>query len=280
MHDTARLTALYRYPLKSARAEELTAATLCATGLDGDRLWLLVTRGGRFITQREAPKLALLQAAIDPHTLRLHAPTLAAVQVPRHSGGTPCRVQIWRDTCAGFDAGDEAAQALSRWLGRDCRLVRFDPAERRACDPSWTAGHSAATAFADGFPLLLINSASLADLNQRLGRELPVDRFRPNIVVDGLEPYAEDRLAELRVDDIVLRAVKPCDRCRITTTDQATGELEGDEPLRTLRGYRYDATVRGVTFGQNMIIAAGVGQTLRCGARFSLQWRPAGSRRC
>jgi uncharacterized protein YcbX len=272
MNGTVHISGLYRYPLKSARAQELPAAVLRPTGLDGDREWLLTTPQGRFITQRETPRLALLQTDTDASTLRLSAPGLAELRVAR-TCGTPRQVQIWGDTCGAFDAGDLPAQALSAWLGRECRLVRFDYQQRRACDPAWTGNLVATSAFADAFPLLLINRASLADLNRRIGRELPVNRFRPNLVVDGLEPYDEDRLSELRVDGIVLRVVKPCTRCRITTTDQASGELDGDEPLRTLRSYRYDAALQGVSFGQNLIIAAGVGQTLRRGLRLSLRWR-------
>lgn len=274
MHVSARISALFRYPLKSARGQELAVAPLAATGIEGDREWLLVTPAGRFITQREVPRLALLQPDIDQESLRLTAPGLPELRVARHSGGAACRVQIWRDHCDAFDAGDEPARVLSRWLGCECRLVRFDPAQQRIADPAWTGTLEVLTAFTDGFPLLLVGSASLLDLNRRLGRELPMNRFRPNLVIDGLEPYAEDRLHELRCEaDVVLRVVKPCTRCRITTTDQATGELDGEEPLRTLRTYRYDSTLHGVTFGQNVVIAADGGAKLRRGARLALSWR-------
>ena len=273
MSDTARISALYRYPLKSARGEALATATLSVTGFEGDRQWLLVPPAGRFIPQREAPRLALLQAEIEAAALRLAAPGLAELRFAHDESALARRVEIWGDVCAAFDAGDETARALSTWLGRECRLVRFDPAQRRVCNPAWTGSQQAVTAFADAYPLLLIGTTSLVDLNRRLGRELPINRFRPNLVVECLEPYAEDRIDELRCGDVVLRAVKPCDRCVITTTDQGRGERDGDEPLRTLKTYRYDAKLRGVTFGQNLIIVAGQGGTLRVGEALQLRWR-------
>ena len=133
--------------------------------------------------------------------------------------------------------------------------MKFDPATPRECSPEWTPGTRAVTEFSDGFPMLVISRASLADLNSRLPKALPMARFRPNIVIDGVGAYDEDRIHELRADDVALRIVKPCTRCSITTTDQETGERDGEEPLATLKTYRFDAALRGVLFGQNVIAA-------------------------
>jgi hypothetical protein len=154
---------------------------------------------------------------------------------------------------------------LSELLGRPLRLVRFDQSRVRLSDLAWTGGLAAPNLFSDGFPLLAIARASLADLNSRLAVPLPMDRFRPNLVLDGLPPYGEDALGDLIAGALRLRRVKPCTRCSITTTNQGTGAVEGDEPLRTLKSYRWDRALRGVTFGQNLIVVAGAGSRLTVG---------------
>lgn len=260
------------YPLKSARGIALPASDLGARGLAGDREWLIVDERRRFITQRELPQLALLAA--EPHAdhLLLRAPQRAPLRVPRIDGER-LPVQIWRDEVMAIDAGDAAAAWLSDWLSQSCRLVRFDTQRYRLSNAQWAGTVAAENAFSDGFPVLVIGEASLADLNRRMERPLPMERFRPNIVLAGLEPYAEDRIHELRIGAARLRVVKPCTRCVITTTDQNTGQRDGEEPLRTLRGYRYDAQLHGVAFGQNAIIIEGIGVTLRAGDAVDISWR-------
>lgn len=127
--------------------------------------------------------------------------------------------------------------------------------------------------FTDGFPLLALSNASLADLNARLARPLPMNRFRPNLVLDGLEPYAEDCIDELYTDGVTLKIVKPCTRCSITTTDQDAAQRDGDEPLRTLKGYRYDPKLNGVLFGQNTIVVAGIGAILHRDQALQVRWK-------
>lgn len=271
--DTARIAALYRYPLKSARGHSLPAARLCATGIEHDRQWLLVTPEGRFITQRERPRLALLQVELGALGLSISAPDLPPLQIAHAAARLPCRVRIWRDECSAFDAGDQVANVLSAWLGHPCRLVRFDPAQQRLSERKYSGAIDAANAFSDAFPLLLIGEASRQDLSRRVGRDLPMNRFRPNIVLEGLGAYDEDELLELRVGKVILQVVKPCTRCSITTTEQSTGTLDGAEPLRTLKGYRFDAALGGVLFGQNLVMASGVGSTLTVGASVQLRWR-------
>ena len=262
---TARLAGLYRYPLKSGRGESLATAQLGDAGIVGDRRWMLVRPDGRFLTQREHPRLALLQARHLDEALQLEAPGLAALMA---RPGQPCEVQVWKDHVLARDAGDEVAGLLGDWLGAACRLVQFDPARPRYSEPQWTGGLRAENAFSDGFPLLLVNRASLDDLSARAGRALPVERFRPNLLVDGLPAWAEDTLQRLVLGDIVLRLAKPCTRCSITTVDPLTGRFDGDEPLRTLRNFRHDARVGGFTFGINTLIERGVGESLAVGARF------------
>jgi hypothetical protein len=209
--------------------------------------------------------MALLATRLTSEALWIEAPGLRPLAVATLHGGVPCEVRVFKDTVRALDQGDAAAAELGAWLGTPCRLVRFDPEHRRLSDHRYTGALDAPNLFSDGYPLLLASEASLADLNRRIGRELPMSRFRPNIVVAGLPAWAEDALGELRCGELVLRAVKPCTRCSITTIEQASGEPDGEEPLRTLRGFRHDARLGGFTFGQNLVIVRGVGAALAVG---------------
>jgi uncharacterized protein YcbX len=259
------LASLHVYPVKSCRGLELREARLTAAGLEHDREWMVVGADGRFVTQRELPCLALVEPALDGAALSLCADSAGSVSVPLDFTGAPVTATVWRDRCAAFDQGDEAARWLSELLGRPLRLVRFDPSQVRLSDGAWTGGLAAPTLFSDGFALLAVARASLADLNSRLAVPLPMDRFRPNLVLDGLPAYGEDELGDVVAGPVRLRRVKACTRCRITTTNQATAEVEGDEPLRTLKTYRWDAALHGVAFGQNLVVVEGAGTLLRTG---------------
>jgi len=259
------LASLHLYPVKSCRGIAVTEATLTAEGLEHDREWMIVTPEGRFVTQREVPRLALIATDLSDDALTLAAPGLGRLVVPLESSGDSRQVTVWGDLCPAFDQGEPAARWLTELLGRPLRLVRFDAAHRRLSDSTWTGGVEAPNRFSDGYPILAISRASLDDLNARLPVPLPMDRFRPNLVLEGLPPYGEDALDDLLAGDVRLRRVKPCTRCAITTTNQATAEVEGDEPLRTLKSYRWDKALRGVTFGQNLIVVAGAGASLRTG---------------
>jgi hypothetical protein len=217
---------------------------------------MIVSPDGRFITQREEPRLALVGTALQEDHLELSAPGLPKLVVPlqRSVRGASVEVTVWRDRVQAFDEGHAAANWLGEHLRRDVRLVRFDDARSRPTDPAWSHGLAGTSAFADGYPVLVLSRASLDDLNSRLPSPLPVDRFRPNVCLDGCAPYAEDTIGALESEHARLRIVKPCTRCVITTTDQSTGAPQGDEPLRTLTTYRWDGTLRGVTFGQNAIV--------------------------
>jgi hypothetical protein len=260
------LAALHVYPVKSCRGAALRRAALTEAGLAHDREWMVATPAGRFLTQRELPRLALVEPRLDVDALHLAAPGAEPLRVPFDAAGDSLEVTVWHDRCLARDQGDEAAGWLTAFLGREARLVRFDPARHRYSDAEWTGGMRAQTRFSDGYAMLAVSEASLADLNSRLPQPLPMERFRPSLVLDGLPAYGEDELVDLWIgDDVHLRVVKPCTRCVVTTTNQQSGEVEGDEPLRTLRSYRWNAELRGIVFGQNVIVISGAGAELSVG---------------
>ena len=269
----ATVTAINIYPVKSCRGIALDRATVEITGFTHDRQWLIVRPDGRFVTQRDEPRLALISTAIADGRLQLHAPEVGTFTIAADHRGASVEVICWKHQCAAFDAGDEAARWLEGHLGQPFRLVRFDPARKRVADPKWTGDVEALNQFSDGFPYLIVSQASLDDLNRRLPRPLPMNRFRPNIVLDGMPPYGEDEAHEFSGDGIRLRAVKDCTRCVITTTDQDKGQRDGEEPLRTLRSYRMSRELKGVLFGQNIILTEGAGRQLRVGQELAVQWK-------
>ena len=259
---TITVIGLYRYPIKSCAGIALTEARLEPRGIRHDRELLIVDAAtDRFLTQREAPRMALIAPQIADGTLWAHAPGMAELTLRLAEDGPTHEVGIWRDRCMAGDQGDEAAAWLSAFLERPCRLVRMVPEFVRPVDPTYAAPGDQ-VGFADGFPCLLIAEESLADLNTRLGEPLPMNRFRPNIVIAGGAPFGEDRVGRLRIGHLAFAAPKSCARCTITVVDQATGE-PGKEPLRTFATFR--RAERGVMFGQNLI-HAGVG-TIRVGDR-------------
>jgi uncharacterized protein YcbX len=269
----ATVAALNIYPVKSCRGIPLEAATLADTGFIDDRHWMLVRPNGRFVTQRELPRMALIGTAVESGGLTLTAPGLPPLAVPRHGAGETRPVTVWKFDGSGIDCGELAAQWCSQFLDTPLHLVRFDSSIPRECNPEWTRGTRAITEFADGYPVLVISHASLAELNSRLPQPLPMERFRPNLVIDGVDAYDEDRIHELRAGAVTLRVVKPCTRCSITTTDQQAGAVDGVEPLATLKTYRHDRALMGVAFGQNAIVVSGVGSRLRVGDEFALSWQ-------
>ncbi len=269
--SAARIIGLFIYPVKSCGGIAVDKARLDTAGLEHDRRWMIVDATGTFLTQRSLPRLALIATRLGGGALELAAAGMPALRVATNPPGPVVDVRVWNDTCAAFDCGSAAADWLATVLGRPARLVRFDERCERLSDSYWTGGTSVRNAFSDGFPLLLIGEASLRDLNRRLAEPLPMNRFRPNIVVDGLDPYDEDFVATFTRDGVQLRPVKPCTRCAITTTDQDTA-ARGVEPLLTLAGYRHHEQLDGVVFGQNVIIAAGVGASLQVGDELAVSW--------
>ena len=272
MAAQVRIASLHYYPLKSARGIECEHARLTATGIADDRRWMVVKPDGVFLTQREQPRLALIQIEPGEATLRLQAQGCAPLQIALKDERSTVRVRVWQDHCAAIDEGAEAAAWIGALLSVRVPSGALCLQQRRLSDAAWTRELEAESQFADAFPLLAIGAASLHDLNGRLARALPMSRFRPNIVLDGLAPYDEDRIHELYDERLCLRVVKPCTRCVITTTDQERAVRDGEEPLRTLKTYRYDASLRGVMFGQNLIIVHGVGSMLHRNQPLRVRW--------
>jgi len=262
---SAVLAGLYVYPVKSAAGLSRASARLGPHGLEHDREWMIVDAAGRFVTQRDEARLALLATAIEDGLLQLANPQGPGPALPLDHEGAPREVQVWRSVCAAFDAGDAAAEFLSGWLGRPLRLVRFDRRRERLSNHDWTAGRDVPNLFSDGYPLLVLSEGSIADLSARVGQALPVQRFRPNLLLGGLEAYGEDNFAEIALGGTRIRLTKACTRCVITTIDQQRGVSTGEEPLRTLKTYRYDRALRGVIFGRNAYAVAGEGTELRVG---------------
>jgi uncharacterized protein YcbX len=249
-----RLSALYRYPLKSGRADALQHIGLDKLGLQGDRRWMLVDEAsGRFLTQRAVAKMSQLSALYNPAGgLTLSSPGYATLDVALPDSAAELRgITLWRDTLRVPDAGDAAARWASEFIGKPTRLV-YMPLERARATDAGFGKDTDQVGFADGYPLLLIGQASLDDLSARIGRPMPMLRFRPNLVIEGAEAFAEDGWKRLRIGDIECRVVKPCSRCILTTIDPQTGERSADrEPFATLETYR--KTENGAMFGQNLV---------------------------
>lgn len=278
----ATVSGLFVHPVKSCAGVALREARLMDTGLDLDRAWMVVDAEGRFVTQREQPRMALVRPQIKVLEVVLRAPGMLALHLGINEVEKPARVQVWGDALDAWDMGDVAGQWFSDFLGRPgLRLARFDPEVTRLASKQWTGEVDAPIEFADGFPLLVVGEASLAELNQRLAAAghaaVGIERFRPNIVLAGLQAHDEDRLHELRIataeGEVVLRLVKPCPRCPIPNVDPATGETS-PEVLAALSSYRANALLGGaITFGLNCVIVQGAGATLRVGDAVAADWR-------
>jgi uncharacterized protein YcbX len=271
----ATLTDIIFYPVKSCAGISVPEAVLTEAGLmvDGvcDREWMVVGEDGHFLTQREYPRMALVTPRLDKGMLELSAPGLQPHQlaISPAAGAAPRAVRIWDDSVLAEDCGDASAAWLARALGTPCRLVHFPAGARRLTSTRWTGGVAAPTRFADGYPVLVIGAASLADLNEKLlaaGRPaLPMNRFRPNLVIDGIGPFEEDYVEQFEIGAALLKPVKPCPRCPIPSVDQASG-VPGPDPLDILQAYRRKPQLDdAVCFGMNCIVTAGAGERLVAG---------------
>jgi len=266
------LTHLILYPIKSCAAMPVEEAIATVSGLSAhgvhDREWMLVTPEGQFLTQREFPRMATIVPRVDGDALVVGAPGMAPLRLPLAEAlNRTLRVQIWDDPVDASDCGDAAAAWFGEYLNTTCRLVRFRPDAARPTSEKWTGGAPSAARFADAYPLLLIGQAALDEINLRMlaaGREaLPMDRFRPNLVVDGTDPFEEDYTETFEADGIVIKPVKPCARCPIPAIDQATG-IPGPDPLDILQSWRAKAVLDGaICVGMNCIVADGAGRRLR-----------------
>ena len=268
------LESIHVYPVKSCAGLSLATALLDETGLDLDRAWMVVDASGRFVSQRELPRMALVRTALKSDELVLRAPGMLALHIALDRVEQRAEAEIWNDRVAAFDMGPLCAQWFSDFLGQPLRLVRFDPDVRRLASRDWTGRVEAPTAFQDAFPLLVVSTASLDELNRRLSLagETPVTlaRFRPNLVLGGLEANEEDQIDEIvfaTADGPVrLKCVNPCIRCPIPDVDPELG-VRGHAVGDALSVYRSHPRVGGaVTFGVNAVIVEGVGRTLVAGA--------------
>ena len=243
------VTDLFYYPIKSCAGIRVDSAELTPTGLKHDRMLLITTPEGEFLTQRIFPRMALIRPKVTDTHLTLDAPGMQSITVPIQRDGDSHPVTIWRDMAQAVSQGVEANQWVSEFLQADLRLVAMANGFERRVDPGF-AQPSDIVSFADGYAILVISQASLDILNEKLDEPIGMERFRPNIVVTGSKPHAEDTWHKFHIGDVPFSGVKPCARCKVVTVDQQTG-IMGREPNRTLAGYR--RFPRGVMFGMNLI---------------------------
>ena len=284
------ISQLIVYPVKSCAGVQVSEVILTETGPEFDRAWMVVDERGEFLTQRELPRMALIQPQLKYHEMILRAPGMLALHVKLDEVEQPVRVRVWDDDVAAYDMGKVAAQWFTDFLGRSARLVRFDPEHKRVSSLKWTGGIEALNQFNDGFALLVISEASLTQFNQKLvasgSAAVSMGRFRPNIVLgdaadaaDGsrMAPHDEDRLDLMHIGTgegvAQLKPVKPCPRCPIPNVDPATG-TSSPEVGDLLQTYRQDTRVNGaVTFGMNAIVIDGIDHLLKVGQPFGGSYR-------
>jgi uncharacterized protein len=253
------------YPVKSLKGISLTEASVEKRGLRHDRRWMLTDKEGMFFTQREFPKMAMISVEVGTDWLRFSASNASDLRVPAiPETGESQQVTIWQSVCEAEVYNDAVNQWFSDILSTDCQLVKMPDTTERRVNELFDSGNDIVS-FADGYPLLVIGEGSLADLNSRLAEPLPMNRFRPNIVVSDSRPFAEDEWKRIKIGEATFRVVKPCIRCVMTTIDQSRGEFAGKEPLRTFAEFRaarnvypdtYESlglTAPSILFGQNLI---------------------------
>lgn len=251
-----RLSGLRRYPVKSCRGEDLAAADVEPWGLAGDRRWMVIDPSGTVVTARVSHRLVLVTPKITEWGLRLSAPGIDDLEVERPEHGPLVPVSIWDDRLDARLADPAAAHWFTRVIGRPLRLVYLDDPRRRPVDPEY-GREGEVVSFADGFPLLLASQTSLDQLNAWIAAgpragdgPLPMTRFRPSLVVDGAEPFAEDTWLRVRIGAVTCRVVKPCERCVLTRVDPDTARRT-KEPLVSLARHR---TIGGkLLFAMNLI---------------------------
>ncbi len=291
----ATISRLFVYPIKSCAGVELKETLLIETGLEFDRAWMVVDDSGEFLSQRELPRMALIQPQLRQYDMVLRAPGMLALHIALDAVEQPCKARVWNDECSAYDMGDLAAQWFTDFLMQELpagikpmklRLVRFDPEHKRSSNKKWTKGQEALNQFSDGYPLLVISEASIKELNDKLqaagDAPVTIERFRPNIVLSGLQAHDEDRCEQLHLQtsqgEVLLALIKPCPRCPIPDIDPQTAR-SSPEVSRMMQTYRQDARVDGaITFGMNAMVwrddagpfdlALAVGQSVQGSLRF------------
>jgi uncharacterized protein len=268
-----QVTGLFVYPVKSARGIALQRARVTLTGLEWDRQWMIVNDKGTFLSQRTHPQLARIVPEVGSEALVLNAPGLAPLRLPLALAGERAAVRVWNDACVGVDQGKAAQEWATRAVGQPVRLIRVAPDMDRIANPDFARPTRAPIGFPDGYPVLVCNEASLEDLNTRMPEPIPIERFRPNLVLKGLPAWAEDRIDTLTIGAVTLRLVKPCTRCAIPSIDQRTGQKSTD-PLPVLSKFRFSKPLLGVMFGENAVIASGVGEEIERGSQARVTFEP------
>jgi uncharacterized protein YcbX len=259
-----RIKDLYVYPVKSCKGVRVDEIRLSPTGFLGDRNWMVIDEQGVFVSQREQPRLALVEPKLMDDTLTLHASGMPELVMSREANdGERTEVELFGEKISALAAGGEASSWFSQYLGGDYRVVTCDPEFLRKGGVQYPSRDEAPTSFVDNYGILVISEASREDLNRRLVSGVPMNRFRPNIVVEGVDPYGEDYFASASTTDVTLRFIDICYRCNLTTIDQEKAEF-GQEPLQTMGRYRNSKV--GVRFGNYAAVAGGIGKTLRAGS--------------
>ena len=261
------------YPIKSLKGISLEKSKVEQRGLQYDRRWMLIDEDSKFITQREIPKLAAVSVALDVNGLTVSTLGFENLNVPFTVEGDEISVRIWDNDCLAIPLGKEISEWFSNLIDQNCKLVFMPDSSKRGVNPIFNKNDDIVS-FADGYPLLLIGENSLGELNERLADSVPMNRFRPNLVVRGTPAFAEDAWKSVNIGETVFRITKPCARCVVTTIDQLSGIVSGKEPLKTLATFRMVKDVypenfhllglseTSVLFGQNMI-AETFGATIR-----------------
>jgi len=246
----AMLSAMYVYPVKSLAGISVSSRRVDERGLELDRRWMVVDKDNKFLTQRQVPRLALISVSLAKDQLVLNAPGTGRIEIPsRPMGKARVSVQVWKDEVQALPADSDVSNWISDYLGKQSNLVYMPDDSNRYVHASFAVNRDR-FGFADAFPFLILSEGSLDELNRRLEKALPVNRFRPNLVFSGCEPFAEDGWKEIQIGQIAFRVAKPCSRCATTTVDQSTAE-SGKEPLKTLSTFRKKDG--DVYFGQNAI---------------------------
>lgn len=266
-----KIAELFVYPVKSCAGVSVDEVAIVPTGFEFDRNWMVIDDSGTFVTQREYPKLALVKPQFANGGMILNAPGMEPLHVSANGGGAPVTISLFGETHPALSTSAAADAWFSKYLGGSFRLVKTDPATLRKGGVQYPERDAAPTTFVDNYGVLVISEASHAALNKKLSESVPINRFRPNIVVSGVDEHDEDYFTNARSGDVALRFINPCYRCSMTSIDQKIG-APGLEVLPVLSTYRYDDAVKGVKFGNYAAVSGGVGSRLRAGADLDVEW--------
>ena len=248
--ENLKVSQINIYPVKSCAGLSFESSVIVDTGFEHDREWMIVDDAGNFITQRQDAKLSLIKTTIIPNGVRLETSDVQAIDVSIVQEGERIHTEVWGNPCVGINQGNAVSEWLTNVTGKKCRLIHMAPDFKRLITKKYQTSGNEIVGFADGFPFLLSSEKSLEELNSRLDEKLPMNRFRPNIVISGGVSFQEDSWKKIKIGSVIFRVAKPCARCEITTINQSTGQ-KGIEPLETLGTYR--TKPKGIMFGQNLV---------------------------